>query len=156
MLYWYKSTNTDAGASSSSMQSQNPAMRGEPDDDSVSLLLLLGRAVLNEVLLPVISAPKLLVSEGTTTITRTLKRVNDTVTMQRRTRDNLMLTSTDSLAHHFYDKMNSQPIRFLPTRLPPALIDRSASLITRAQLDANIDFKYMECVGVCVCVCVCV
>jgi hypothetical protein len=52
-----------------------------------------------------------------------------------------MVPSTYSLAHHFYDKLSSQPIMFLPTDLPPSLIDRK---VTRVQLDTHRDFKYIE------------
>ena len=94
--------SNDAGK----MQSQNPVLRGESDDGLISLLRLLGLAVLTEVVLP-----------------------------------QWMVPSTYSLAHHFYDKMSSQPIRFLPTDLPPSLIDRN---VTRVQLDTHRDFKYIE------------
>ena len=86
--------------------SQNPVLRGESDDGLISLLRLLGLAVLTEVVLPL-----------------------------------WMVPSTYSLAHHFYDKMSSQPIRFLPTDLPPSLIDRN---VTRVQLDTHRAFKYIE------------
>jgi len=88
------------------VQSQNPVLRGESDDGLLSLLRLLGLAVLTDVVLP-----------------------------------QWMVPSTYSLAHHFYDKMSSQSIRFLPTDLPPSLIDRN---VTRVQLDTNRDFKYIE------------
>lgn len=48
-------------------------------DTDEPLLLLLGRALLNEVLIPILQLPMVLTNQGT----RTLKRINDTMTVER-------------------------------------------------------------------------
>jgi len=107
----------------------------EESEDDRSLLLLLGRAVYTEALSPILRLPRLLTQRGTDT----LKRINDTVTVSRRAK--IEMLTLDWFARVWYDRLFSQPMMFLPSDLPPALIDRN---VTRLQLDTNSKFRYIE------------
>ena len=101
-------------------------------DDNEPLLVVLGRAVYNEVIAPIFRLPGKL---GT----KTLTRMHQSSTSKS---DGFLSRSFwESMEMSLYDEVCNQPMRFMPTELPHALIDRN---VTRVQLDPRAPLRYIE------------
>ena len=137
-------TRAEAKELTRELRQKEAAVEGHSEDDE-PLLKLLWRALYKEVFVPIVVLPAVLTKQGTKTVRRLSKDYRDAVTMQRRTgwttRTLLRTNILEEIALAWYDDCYNQQMRFLPTDLPSALIDRR---VKRVELDPKAALKYIE------------